>query len=129
MTALGLLLLGCADPPEGASRFVVTEVEPADGAELLVAVSPVLLRFNAPPDMELCTAETMRLDAIREDGTVSFEVPLEFDATGDGFVRFIHAEPLPGGWNYAVTIRGGPTGCADESGTPVTPFFSEFEVP
>lgn len=126
---LGLLLLACAEAPEGAPRFVVTEIEPADGGELLIAVSPVLVRFNAAPDMELCTADTMRLDAIREDGTVSFGVPLQFEATGDGFVRFTHTEPLPTGWNYAVTIRGGPTGCADESGTPITPFLSEFEVP
>lgn len=128
MTGL-LLLMGCAEPEADAPRFKVSEIDPPDGGEMLIAVSPVLVRFSEPPDMELCTNQTMRLDAIREDATVAFEVPLEFDATGDGFVRFIHAEPLPAGWAYAVTIRGGDTGCADESGTPIVPFFSSFEVP
>jgi hypothetical protein len=122
-------LLACADDPEAEDRFWVREVDPPDGGQLLIAVSPVLVRFSGPLDLERCTSDTMRLDAIRDDGTVAFPIPLTFEATADGFVRFIHDGPLPAGWVYAITLRGGETGCTDENGTPLDPFLSLFEVP
>jgi hypothetical protein len=129
MSVLTLLWLGCAEALNEESRFWVVEIDPADESEMLIAVSPVLVRFSGVPDLDRCNTDTMRLDAIRDDDSVSFNIPLSFDATADGFVRFIHTSPLPGGWRYAVTVRGGDSGCADEAGTPVDPFLSVFEVP
>ncbi len=129
MRALTLTLLACAEPADEEDRFWVEEVDPEDGGQMLIAVSPVLVRFSGSLDLERCTADTMRLDAIRENGSVAFNVPISFDATADGFVRFMHTAPLPSGWTYAVTVRGGEAGCADEAGIALEPFYSVFEVP
>lgn len=127
---VGAVLVACA--PEGDSgepRFYVLDVEPADASVANVELAAVQLRFNEAPDLARCTATTVRVDAQRDDGTLAFPVAAELTLTGAAVLRLRPVEPYLHGWTYAVTVRGGDTGCASASGIPAEPFVSTFEVP
>ena len=128
--AIPLWLLACEESADtGRGRFYVESVEPEDGSLEAVAVSNVYLQLSAAPDITRCTTETLRVDAVRGDGTLAFPVPSELSVEGEAFVKLHPLNPDLRGWTYVVSVQGGEEGCADEGGTPIEPFFSTFEVP
>ncbi len=127
---VGLGLVACADDGSDADpRFYVERVEPEDGATSVTALVFVYLHLSGGPDPERCTAETLRVDAVRADGTVAFEVPSTVTFSGERFTKVLPDAPYLRGWTYRVTARGGEDGCADLDGVPIEPFVSTFEVP
>lgn len=129
--ALWWLAAGCdgEGTDSAPARFYVAEVTPADGAITDTELTTVILRFSAAPSLDRCTATTIRVDGLRADGTVAFPVPAELELTGAATLRVRPIDPYPHGYAYAVTVRGGATGCADADGIAVEPFFSTFQVP
>lgn len=126
---LALGLGACAEAPPPEDLFQVVEVEPADGTTTANAMVFVYLSLSDPPDAERCTPDTVRVDAVRDDGTVAFAAPVELSFSGEKFVKLLPEAPYLGGWTYRVTVQGGDDGCADVDGVPILPFASTFEVP
>lgn len=129
MTSLLLLFAACAEDLPAEDIFWVEEVEPADGTISANAMVFVYLSLSDPPDVSRCTTDTLRVDAVREDGTVAFDVPVTLEWSGEKFAKLLPVDPYLGGWAYRVTAQGGEDGCADVDGVPIEPFASTFEVP
>ncbi len=131
MVSALVLLFACGNgddfvPDEG---FRVASVIPADGAVDAVEVVVPELRVVGEADPARCDARTVRLDALLDDGSVDFAVDIAVDVSEDGGkLRLLHNDPLPVGWTYVVTARGGDNGCADLAGDDILPFRSTFTV-
>ncbi len=124
------MFVACGDDGgDGDARFYVERVEPEDGSTSVTALVFVYLYLNATPDPERCTTDTLRVDAVRADGTVAFEVPSTVTFAGQGFTKLLPDAPYLRGWTYRVSVRGGEDGCADQDGVAIEPFVSTFEVP
>jgi hypothetical protein len=108
--------------------FHVDSVTPEDlSTGLPESVAPFLV-LSDRADMDACAPAT-RLDAIRNDGTVAFNIA--FDMTDDGSGKRLTLTPvetLPRGWTYAITIRGGDEGCVDMENRGIEAFQSRFGV-
>lgn len=113
----------------GLPPFEVVGISPEPGAFAESVVYPVQLILSDIPDLERCNANTIRVDALLADGTVGFNVALTFDLQSEGNLKLKPDDPYFRGYTYAVTIRGGNTGCADVNGRAILPFYSTFEVP
>jgi hypothetical protein len=125
-------MLACAEPdPDVETGFAIVGVSPEDGAADVVEAHIPELRFSDPADPDTCTAETLRLDGIVDDGAVAFSVPVEIVPLDGGLrVQLTHADPLPRGWSYALSARAGDDdGCLDVDGNVLRPFASSFAVP
>lgn len=126
-----LALLACE--PEGADTavapFYVESVSPAEGEVVDTNIAVVLLQLSEAPDLSRCTTDTIRVDAVRDDGSVAHTVPIALSLSGQALVKAAPQEPFTFGWTYAVTAQGGSDGCQAESGTPLTSILSTFEVP
>ncbi len=104
-------------------------VSPTDGSDDAYEVTIPELRVSGVADQERCNGASVRLDAVNDDDTVAFAVPLAVDVSDDGGkLRLVHMDPLPRGLTYAITARGGPEGCADVDGDDIIPFRSLFTV-
>jgi hypothetical protein len=124
-------LAGCASPPRADldEGFRVVGVSPTDGSDDAYEVTIPELRVSGVADQERCNGASVRLDAVNDDDTVAFAVPLAVDVSDDGGkLRLVHMDPLPRGLTYAITARGGPEGCADVDGDDIIPFRSLFTV-
>lgn len=125
-----LTLLACADAPEdsgGPAPFEVVGVTPADGTRDVVESAHPELRFSAPLDTTTCPADHTRLDGLAADGTVAFRVEVARFADDDAqTLQLDPTDPLPRGWTYAVSVRGGT--CAALDGRLLEPFSSRFTV-
>lgn len=124
-----VLLAACAEAPAEEDLFWVESVEPADGTVTPNQLVFVYLQLSDPPDPTRCTTDTLRVDAVRDDGTVAFAAPTELSFSGEAFVKLLPVEPYLGGWTYRVTAQGGEDGCASAAGVAIEPFVSTFEVP
>ena len=123
-------ILACADPPVVGAGFSVASVSPEDGATDVVEAHLPELRFSDAIDPETCGDETVRLDGVHDDLSVAFRVEGELILVDEGAkVQFRHDNPLPRGWRYAITVRGGDDGCSSAAGDAIHPFDSTFEVP
>ncbi len=126
-----LMLAACGTsgdfvPDEG---FRVASVNPVDGAADAVEVVVPELRVVGEADPDRCDAQTVRVDALLDDGSVDFPVDIAVEVSDDGGkLRLVHSAPFPVGWTYAVTARGGDEGCADLGGDDILPFRSTFTV-
>lgn len=132
MSLLAVLALACSgdDEETGTDQFRVIGVVPADGAVDALSVQIPELRFSASADPATCDTDAVRLDAVRDDGTVAFAVPVTLVPVDQGAkLQLDHADPMPGGWRYAITVRTGAAGCTDVDGREIVPFASTFEVP
>lgn len=125
-------LLACEDDEPvdtGPPPFSVIGSDPEAGEVASSVVAPVQLILSADPDMDHCTLDTIRIDALRVDGAVAFPVLVALDLQGEGNLKVQPDEPYFRGYTYAVTVRGGDDGCIDVSRRPILPFYSTFEVP
>ena len=123
-------LLACAGPPPVGAGFSVAAVSPEDGATDVVEAHIPEVRFSEAIDPDTCDAETVRLDGVHDDLSVAFPVESEIILVDQGAkVQFRHDNPLPRGWRYAITVRGGDDGCSSTTGETIHPFGSTFEVP
>ncbi len=130
MTFLLPLLTACAPSADTAEDlFWVEEVEPADGTIVPNALVLVSLYLSDAPDVSRCTLDTLRVDAVRDDGSVAFSPAVELDVSGERFLMLKPVGPYLAGWTYQISAEGGADGCADVDGVPITPFASTFEVP
>lgn len=126
------LLAACADdaPVDVDEGFRVIGVVPEDGAIDAVEVQIPELRFSEAADMEACTADVVRLDAVHDDMTVAFGVDVALTSVDMGAkIQLEHDDPFLTGWTYAITVRGGEDGCANTKGDVVRDFASLFTVP
>lgn len=126
------LLLACADdaPVDVDEGFRVIGVVPEDGAVDAVEVQVPELRFSEAADMEACTADTIRLDAVHEDMTVAFGVDVALTSVDMGAkIQLVHDDAFLPGCTYAITVRGGDEGCASTKGDAIRDFASRFTVP
>ena len=123
-------LLACDAPPANLDEgFRVVSTTPLDGSDDAYEVTIPELRVAGVADPERCNGLTVRVDALNDDDTVVFAVPLAVDVSEDGGkLRLVHLDPLPRGFTYAMTARGGPEGCADVDGDDILPFRSLFTV-
>jgi hypothetical protein len=124
-------LLGCEAPPADLDEgFRVVSVSPLDGSDDAYEVTIPELRVAGVADPERCNGASVRIDAVHDDDdTVAFSVPLAVDVSEDGGkLRLVHLDPLPRGFTYAMTARGGPEGCSDVDGDDILPFRSLFTV-
>ncbi len=125
-----LALVGCTPvdslPDPG---FVIVGVSPDEDAADVVEAHIPELRFSDPIDPALCTPETLRLDAVHADESVAFAVALAVVSKDEGYrVQLTHDAPLPTGWTYRLSARGGDDGCQSLDGLPLAPFASAFTV-
>lgn len=123
-------LLACDAPPADLDEgFRVVSTTPLDGSDDAYEVTIPELRVAGVADPERCNGLTVRVDALNDDDTVVFAVPLAVDVSEDGGkLRLVHLDPLPRGFTYAMTARGGPEGCADVDGDDILAFRSLFTV-
>ncbi len=131
MNLLALLgVLACDAPPADVDEgFRVVSASPLDGSDDAYEVTIPELRVAGVADPERCDNQSVRLDAVNDDDSVAFAVPIAVDVSEDGGkLRLVHLEPLPRGFTYAMTARGGPEGCADVDGDDILPFRSLFTV-
>ncbi len=131
VAAGALVLSACAgeDPAPVGEGFRVMAVAPEDGEPAALEMAVPELRLSGVADAERCDGRSVRLDALEDDAVVAFPVEVAVEVGDDGRkVRLVHPEPLPGGWTYALSVRGGPDGCADASGDDIVPFRSTFTV-
>lgn len=133
--ALILLLVGCggSDPVDTGYDFFVTAFTPETGATVTQVEVPTLT-FNLPADPTTCTTDTIRLDALTRDTTtadltVDFPVELSLSWPTEDQVQLVHADLLPRGWTYAVTVRGGEAGCLSTEGVVGGGFQTSFTIP
>lgn len=127
-----LALWACGDEgpiDTGPPPFEVVGVDPDDGMPADSVVAPVQLILSAIPELSRCNTDTIRVDAVLDDGTVAFNSPFAFDLQSEGNLKLKPDDPYIRGYTYAVTVRGGETGCADLNGRAILPFYSTFEVP
>lgn len=131
-----MLLVACAKPEavDSGYDFSVVSGTPADGATDATQMEFPTLTFSAPADPTTCAPGVIRLDAITRDpasgdATVDFEVDITVGWTAEDTAQIGHTAPLPRGWTYAVTVRGGEGGCLSSAGSPMAGFFSTFAVP
>ncbi len=129
-TLFAVGLLACDGPPADLDEgFRVVSTTPLDGSDDAYEVTIPELRVAGVADPERCNGLTVRVDALNDDDTVVFAVPLAVDVSEDGGkLRLVHLDPLPRGFTYAMTARGGPEGCADVDGDDILPFRSLFTV-
>jgi len=123
------LLAACAEPEDsgGPQPFEVVGVSPADGATGIVESASAELRLSAGLDELTCPPSQTRIDALGPDGTVAFTVAVaRFADATEQTLRLDPSDPLPRGWTYAVSLRGGT--CASQDGRPLEPFSSTFTV-
>lgn len=128
-----LIWLGCAGEGAGDSTsavpaFGVIAVTPEDGATDAVEAVVPQLRLSEGVDLATCAASAFRLDGVGADHTVAFAVPLVVAAEDGGARITLDPDgPLPHGWTYALTARGGA--CTSLDGARLEPFYSSFLVP
>lgn len=128
---LAVTIFACGDESPvdtGPPPFEVVGVDPDEGMPAESVVYPVQLILSAIPELSACNAETIRVDAILDDGTVAFNSPFTFDLQSEGNLKLKPDDPYIRGYTYAVTVRGGETGCTDLNGRAILPFYSTFEV-
>jgi len=126
-----LLALAACTPVEALPDpgFVIVGVSPEEDAADVVEAHIPELRFSDPIDPALCTPETLRIDAVHDDETVAFAVALAVVSKDEGYrVQLTHDAPLPTGWTYRLSARGGDDGCQSVDGLPLAPFASAFTV-
>lgn len=130
-----LLLLACARDVvvDTGFDFQVLEATPVEGATGTQVEQPTLL-FNLPADPTTCVPGVLRLDALTRDAagddhTVDFTVELGLSWIAEDNVQLVHASPLPRGWLYAVTVRGGEDGCTSADGALMAGYYGTFTVP
>ena len=129
LVVAGLLACGDESSPRTDEGFRVMAVAPADGEPAALEMAVPELRLSAAADEERCDGESVRLDALEDDSVVAFPVGVAVDVSEDGRkLRLVHPEPLPSGWTYALSVRGGDDGCADANGEAIVPFRSTFTV-
>jgi hypothetical protein len=122
--------LGCGDAtPDIDEGFRVVGLTPADGTDDARPAMIPELRLSAAADPARCDDASVRLDAVDDEEAVLMRIPIAVEVSGDGRkLRLLHREPLPDGHRYAVSTRGGATGCADRDGDDIVPFRSTFRV-
>jgi hypothetical protein len=126
------LLLACGDDEvvdTSPAPFQVVGIDPVDGATMESPIGGVQLILSEDPDLTTCDADTVRIDALTDEGAVAFPVATTFELSGEGNLRVMPVEPYFSTYTYAVTIRGGAAGCLSVSGREILPFHSTFEVP
>jgi hypothetical protein len=126
-----LLLAACADetaPP--AAGFHIVGSTPEDGEPSVIEAQIPELRFSAPIDVDLCTADTLQIVGLFDDGSVAFHVDLEVLALDEGSrVQLTHEVAFPTGWMYALSASSGASdGCFSRDGEPLEPFSATFGV-
>jgi len=130
------VLFACAQVPDTGDGppFTVVGSSPADGADDVIEAVVPEVRFSAAASEDTCNSQTIRLDAIDDEGLVlaPIETTLSFSSGGEK-IQIAHAMALHHGFTYAITVSSGATttdeGCTSIAGDSVTPFFSSFTVP
>jgi hypothetical protein len=126
-----LSLLACASHEAGDTSgptFVVVGVNPEDRAVDVVESAAPQLHFSGDLDLASCAPDAFRLDGIDSAFAVAFAVPVVWTSIEAGAKLALDPDgPLPRGWHYAVTVRGGA--CTSLDGVPLAPFSSSFLVP
>lgn len=107
----------------------MVSADPAEGETIFSVVAPVQLILSESPDLNACNLNTIRVDALRDDGTVAFPAVVVLDLQSEGNLKVQPDEPYFQGYTYAVTVRGGESGCTDINRNPIQPFYSTFEIP
>ena len=128
-SAWSLVACSSSDDPVEDTGFRVVSTVPVDGELEAVEAQTPELRVNADADQTTCTADTMRLDGLTESGVLAFAVDFELRfVDGGSKILFDHADVLPDGYTYALTVPV-DSACTDTEGRLLQPFGAEFFVP